>query len=92
MDEVLWTRKENTAARCNASGEDFDAAGHAKDRQAGGFRKLMKNQISQSSELVLFHPGRRRAKLTVHTPRHFTLPAGTNNSGAQTIHSKQDML
>lgn len=52
----------------------------------------MKNQISQSSELVLFHLGRRRAKLTVHTPRHFTLPAGTKNPGGQTIHSKQDML
>ena len=37
MDEILGARKENTAARCTASGEDFDAAGAQKiAKPAGG--------------------------------------------------------
>ena len=73
-------------------GRGFLRGGRGKDRQAGGCNRLTKNDYSQSSELVLFRPGRRRAKLTVITPRRFTRLAGPKNSGAQTIQSKQDML
>jgi hypothetical protein len=46
----------------------------------------------QSFELGSLRPGRRRAKLTVFTPRRFTLLARTQIPGAQTIPPKQERL
>jgi hypothetical protein len=53
---------------------------------------LMIFNFLQSFELGPLRPGRRRAKLTVFTPRRFALLARTQIHGAQTIPFKQDRL
>ncbi len=53
---------------------------------------LILNIILQSFELALLHSGQRLAKLTVFTPRRFTLLARSQNTGAQTIPFIQDTL
>jgi hypothetical protein len=92
MAEIFRTGEENTAARCDPSCEDFDATGAEKIAKPAKVKILMIINSLQSFELGPLRPGRRRAKLTVFTPRRFTFLARTQNPGAPTIPFKQDRL
>jgi hypothetical protein len=85
MAEIFCAGEENTAARCDHRARILTLPARKRSPSRRKVKVLKLFNYLQSPELVLLRPGRRRAKLTVFTPRRFTLLARTQNPGARTI-------
>ena len=92
MDMIFCPGKENTAARYEYRARILTMSRRKRHPSHKRVMLLIINIILQSFELALLHSGQRLAKLTVFTPRCFTLLARSQNTGAQTIPFKQDTL
>jgi hypothetical protein len=92
MVEIFRVGEENTTARCDHRARILTLPAR-KRSPSQRENKVLKSFIQlQSSALGSLRPGRRRAKLTVFTPRRFMLLARTQIPGAQTIPSEQERL
>ncbi len=92
MDMVFCLGEENTTARYEYRARILTTPGRKRIPSNKGANLLIVNRVLQSFELVPLRSDQRCTKLTVFTPRRFTLLARSQNTGAQAIPFKQDTL
>ncbi len=92
MASILHISEENTAARCCHRARISTLLMRKMLPSRPNAKRLKDKDKTQSSELGLLRPGRRRAGLTVLAPRRPALLAGTQNPYVQTIPFEPDTL